>query len=208
MQRFLRGQVWWEKTENNQKDKNLVHGVQSTNRPVLVVSNNIINRTSCAIQVAPITSKSKTDIIEHVIFRNMNREDNVILIEQIRTVPKETLTTYIGTLEDSIMLNVDKAILQCFGLSQEPIVIEDVESYEEERIENKVIEVAEEEPKSSKKVAKRFSKQERKMILNYLEYHSVLETTKFFLEKFNLPYNALYQRVRNLYKKQRVGNKK
>lgn len=60
-------------------------------RPVLVVSNNIGNRHSSIVQVAPITSQKKNPLPTHVILTEIDgmKTTSTICLEQTKCVSKE-----------------------------------------------------------------------------------------------------------------------
>ena len=96
LQQFMRGQVWWQV----QKDTQVQEGVSFGTRPVLIISNDVLNRTSLAVTVAPLTSQEKRDFKTHVEFIDIKGSKSIILLEQIRTIPKADLTNYMGTLPE------------------------------------------------------------------------------------------------------------
>lgn len=82
-------------------------------RPVIVVSNKMANRYSPTILVSPITSRfSKKELPTHVKLNHrecgLNRESQVLL-EQIYTVDKSRLGTYIGSADRETMDKIDIA---------------------------------------------------------------------------------------------------
>lgn len=89
-------------------------------RPVLIVQNNIGNKFSPTVIAAAITSRqSKANLPTHIqLYADQSglMKDSVVLLEQIRTIDKRRLKEKMGTLEDSSMNEVDKAISISFGL--------------------------------------------------------------------------------------------
>lgn len=74
--------------------------VQSGNRPVLVISNDVANRNSPIITVIPLSSKlKKLELPVHVVLtekdcemlRDEHLEDSILLVEQITTIDKVVL---------------------------------------------------------------------------------------------------------------------
>ena len=74
--------------------------VQSGNRPVLILTNNVANRYSQTLTVVPLTSKmKKLDLPTHVVLTKAHcemlkpeqMEDSVLLIEQITTIDQSAL---------------------------------------------------------------------------------------------------------------------
>lgn len=75
--------------------------VQSGNRPVLVISNDVANRNSPIITVIPLSSKlKKLELPVHIILtesdcemlRDEHLEDSILLVEQITTIDKVALS--------------------------------------------------------------------------------------------------------------------
>ncbi len=74
--------------------------VQSGNRPVLVISNDVANRNSPIITVIPLSSKlKKLELPVHIVLteddcellRDEHLEDSILLVEQITTIDKTAL---------------------------------------------------------------------------------------------------------------------
>ena len=83
-------------------------------RPVLIIQNDIGNKNSCTTIVAAITSRvqTKAKLPTHTIvndFAGLDK-DSVILLEQIRTIDKQRLREYLGTLDGHFLVAVDKAL--------------------------------------------------------------------------------------------------
>ena len=112
-QKVLRGQIWWVNT-----NKEIIGSVQSSNRPHLVVSNNIGNRNANIVTVIPCTSEEKKKMPMHVDCE-INGIQNTILCEQIRTINTDELLNYMFTLEDDMMKKVDKALKITLGIDEE-----------------------------------------------------------------------------------------
>lgn len=86
-------------------------------RPVLVIQNDIGNKYSPTTIVAAITSRGKRNQVTHVTVSGSGlTEPSIVLLEQVRTIDKSRLDKRIGTLGDSDMKQVDKAIVQSFGI--------------------------------------------------------------------------------------------
>lgn len=81
-------------------------------RPVLVVQNNIGNMHSPTIVVLPITSMKKRPLPVHakVDDNDLLTDNSIVLAEQIRTIDKRRLRSYIGSLDADAMKRVDKII--------------------------------------------------------------------------------------------------
>ena len=87
-------------------------------RPVLVIQNNVGNRFSPTTIVAAITSKpSKAEIPTHVSVKieGLSRT-SVVLLEQIRTIDRARLRTYVNSVDSEVLQQIDKALLVSLGL--------------------------------------------------------------------------------------------
>ena len=88
-------------------------------RPVLIIQNNTGNKFSPTIIASAITSQlSKARLPTHIELAKGQfglLKDSVILLEQIRTLDKRRLKEKLGTLDESRMRKVDKAILISLG---------------------------------------------------------------------------------------------
>ena len=89
-------------------------------RPVLVIQNNIGNRCSPTTIVAALSSKiEQTEMPTHVCIKidGLSRTSTVML-EQIRTIDKMRLKTYINSVGTNILKQVDKALAISVGLEK------------------------------------------------------------------------------------------
>lgn len=91
-------------------------------RPVVVIQNDIGNKKSPTVIVAMITSSLyKMDLPTHVlIYDGINglQRDSVVLLEQIQTIDKKRLKSYVGRLSSNTMNNIENALLKSFGINQ------------------------------------------------------------------------------------------
>jgi len=110
---ILRGDVYYADLSP------VVGSEQGGFRPVLVIQNDIGNRHSPTIIVAAITSKlEKTSLPVHRLLGSrteLNRH-SVALLEQIRTIDKQRLDAYVGTLDEDDMAAIDLALAVSVGL--------------------------------------------------------------------------------------------
>ncbi len=90
-------------------------------RPVLVLQNDRGNQYSPTTVVAAITGKPKKRLPTHIMLPAMRglTIPSVVLCEQIRTIDKSRLQTYIGTLDDISMKGIDRAVAVSMGLKDE-----------------------------------------------------------------------------------------
>ena len=89
-------------------------------RPVVVIQNNIGNRESPTIIVAPITTqRKKLSLLTHVQIRlegDKTMKNSVALLEQIRTIDKSRLKNYVGILDEASRNAIESATLISLGL--------------------------------------------------------------------------------------------
>ena len=91
-------------------------------RPILVVSNDRGNRYSPTVVVAAITGKPKRKKLPtHYMLPAMRGLSipSVVLLEQLRTIDKSRLQTYIGTLDEITMRGIDRALAVSIGIDHE-----------------------------------------------------------------------------------------
>ena len=89
-------------------------------RPVIVVSNNMFNKTSNYVNVVPISSRIKRlDLPCHAYLgKEITGSDSMVMCEHYYTVPADELSDYIGTLSKFQMKKIDKAIKCQLGLGE------------------------------------------------------------------------------------------
>jgi len=87
-------------------------------RPVLILQNDIGNHYSPTTIVAAITSrKTKKPLPTHLsIPLGHIGQMSTVLLEQIRTIDKSRLSSYIGRLDKDTMAKVDHAIITSLGI--------------------------------------------------------------------------------------------
>lgn len=89
-------------------------------RPVVILQNDVGNKFSSTIIVAPLTSKlSKRNFPTHVYINNDcgNIKPSLILLEHIRTIDKSRLDNKIGKLSEKYIDEVNKRLLISFGIT-------------------------------------------------------------------------------------------
>lgn len=97
---------------------------QDGKRPVVVVQNNLANKHSPTVIVAPITTILKKLYLPTHIVINKNdflKKDSTILIEQIRVIDKSRIITYLGKLTEFQIRKIDKALINAFAIDVENI---------------------------------------------------------------------------------------
>lgn len=85
-------------------------------RPVVIIQNDVGNKYSPTVIVAPITSRmNKTKLPTHVKITASEDyglpKDSVVLLEQIRTIDKQRLKDKIGEFDKRRMIDVENAIM-------------------------------------------------------------------------------------------------
>lgn len=100
-----RGQVWFYKPAVVSSGS-----IQRGPRPVIIVSNDILNKTSSVVLGIPCTTQIKRNFATHALFIMHNRV-SVALAEQIMPVNVNELTTLEYILEDYVMKQIDDALM-------------------------------------------------------------------------------------------------
>lgn len=89
--------------------------VQGGERVVLIYSNNLNNTFSPTVNVIPLTSKMK-ELCVHVVIKGFGlKKTSMALLEQITTIDKRQLDSYIGTVDECCLKEIDKAADIQFG---------------------------------------------------------------------------------------------
>ncbi|WP_317854440.1 type II toxin-antitoxin system PemK/MazF family toxin [Chakrabartyella piscis] len=90
-------------------------------RPVLILQNNIGNRYSPTVIVAPITTKLKRTIPTHVRVSSIPKLEvhSCVLLEQIRTIDRERLQEYICTVPKYKLKQINMALEISVGLNSD-----------------------------------------------------------------------------------------
>ena len=89
-------------------------------RPVLVVQNNVGNRHSPTIVVLPLSTAKKHYLPTHIHIRCSKAlpKDSVVLAEQIRTIDRYRLKSYVGSLDNEIMREIDEILKISIGVDK------------------------------------------------------------------------------------------
>lgn len=87
-------------------------------RPVLVVQNNVGNKYSPTLVVLPLSTAKKPDLPTHINIRGSRLlpKNSIVLAEQIRTIDRDRLLRYVGSVGLEIMEKVDKAVKISIGV--------------------------------------------------------------------------------------------
>lgn len=92
---------------------------QDGKRPVVVIQNNLANKHSPTVIIAPITTiLKKLYIPTHIVIgkNNFLKKDSTILVEQVRVIDKSRIITFLGKLNKIQMRQVDKALINAFEI--------------------------------------------------------------------------------------------
>lgn len=94
--------------------------VQRGMRPCVVVQNNIGNKFSPTLIVAPLTSRTKRDMVTHAklypTLENGLTVASTCLLEQIQTVSKSSVKRILGALNSLEIELINKAIMASLAL--------------------------------------------------------------------------------------------
>lgn len=112
---ILRGELYYADLDP------VIGSEQSGVRPVLIIQNNVGNCHSPTVIVAAITSRATKATLPTHCHLNPNiglEQDSIALLEQIRTIDKQRLKDYIGVLDHSDIMAIDKALAISIGLNE------------------------------------------------------------------------------------------
>lgn len=100
----------------------IVGSEQNGTRPVVIIQNDIGNKYSPTVLVAPLTSKvkSKHNLPTHVLVKSEHiKHNSIVLLEQIRVLDKSRLISYVGTLTKEEIKKLDIGIIKSFNITDE-----------------------------------------------------------------------------------------
>lgn len=92
---------------------------QNGGRPCVIIQNNVGNYHSPTVVVAVITSQiKKNNLPTHVALSAENglSAHSLVLLEHIRTIDKQRLIRFIGSISDKQMQEIDNALAVSVGL--------------------------------------------------------------------------------------------
>lgn len=116
-EQILRGQIYYANLDPSFGSE------QGGTRPVLIIQNDMGNRHSPTLIVVAITSRlyAKNHLpTHHVISHSVGlKMDSIALLEQIRTIDKRRLSSYVGMLSISEMKAIDKKLKISLGIKDE-----------------------------------------------------------------------------------------
>mgnify|MGYP003206858792 CR=1 FL=1 len=106
----------------------IVGSEQNGTRPVVIIQNDIGNKYSPTVLVAPITTKvkSKAYLPTHVFIKSSKyiKSDSIVLLEQIRVLDKSRLISYVDSLTKEEIKKLDISIIKSFNISKESFIYE------------------------------------------------------------------------------------
>ena len=105
-----RGQIYFVKSSYKEQGSE-----QWGDRPAVIVSNDVANENSTAVEVCYTTTKPKTEMPTHFITNGCLRPSTVIC-EQITTVCTERIGELIGELSPEEMQQLDECLSISIGL--------------------------------------------------------------------------------------------
>ena len=100
----------------------IVGSEQNGTRPVVIIQNDIGNKYSPTVLVAPLTNKvkSKRNLPTHVLIdSNHIKRNSIVLLEQIRVLDKSRLISYVDTLTKEEIRKLDIGIIKSFNITGE-----------------------------------------------------------------------------------------
>lgn len=114
MKDYLRGDMYYADLGRGMGSE------QKGYRPVLIIQNNVGNKHSPTVIIAAITSRVgvKAKLPTHYFVNTEGglEAPSIVLLEQIRTIDKKRLDSYIGHLSDMHINGIDKALAISVGL--------------------------------------------------------------------------------------------
>lgn len=116
MKDYLRGDMYYADLGRG------IGSEQKGYRPVLIIQNNVGNKHSPTVIIAAITSRVgvKAKLPTHYFVNTEGglEAPSIVLLEQIRTIDKKRLDSYIGHLSDTHIVNINNAICISLGIDQ------------------------------------------------------------------------------------------
>ena len=128
---------------------------QSGYRPVLIIQNDTGNKYSNTVIVAAVTSKTtKKNLPTHIsIFKEITglSENSIVLLEQLRTLDKMRLGEYVCHLDQSIMKEIDQAIICSLGINLNQERKENSHALQEHGTQTDIYDISQKKPEPMSK---------------------------------------------------------
>lgn len=99
----------------------IVGSEQNGTRPVVIIQNDIGNKYSPTVLVAPLTSKvkSKRNLPTYVLIdSNHIKRNSIVLLEQIKVLDKSRLISYLDSLSETEIKKLDVGIIKSFNITK------------------------------------------------------------------------------------------
>lgn len=175
---------------------------QSGFRPVIIIQNNVGNRFSPTVLIATITSKlGKANIPTHVTIEGYGlKSKSVIEAEQIKTIDKNRLKSYVGRIDDYITIN---RIIKAIGIS----TAQDLDPLDRIKDED-IREIIEDKLDKIRSYERILSDGENSDFINHCLYSKQLELDELqdFCKENGLNYKNYYTEYKpKIYKETNVG---
>lgn len=111
VQKFKRGQVWMVKEDKRLTELRMQLNdiMECKTRPFVILTSNVdIETNSILLTCVPITSNITTMRSSDIIFRNYESEQNRIIVSEVQTKESKYFISYMYTMPDDIMMQIDK----------------------------------------------------------------------------------------------------
>lgn len=114
MKEIKRGQIYYADLSP------VIGSEQGGTRPVLIIQNDMGNKYSPTLIVTCITTRTTKNKIPTHLWLDEScglPKSSMVMLEQIRTIDKKRIKYYVGSISESDMEKVDKAIKVSLGVS-------------------------------------------------------------------------------------------
>lgn len=112
---YYRGEIYYANLNP------VIGSEQGGTRPVLVLQNNVGNLHCPTLIVAPLTAKTYKKRLQptHYLLKDTLGlpGDSMVLLEQIRTIDKQRVVTYVGKVDSNDMRGIEEAMEISLGFS-------------------------------------------------------------------------------------------
>lgn len=112
MQEVLRGQIYYVDGNGTPVGAEIW-----SDRPALIVSNNVSNKHSGAVEVVYLTTTPKKHYSPVHVSIKSHEKDSIALCEQVHSVDKSRLRDYMGQITPQEQENINKALIMSLACS-------------------------------------------------------------------------------------------